>query len=354
MKRIMRNPQDTNARALARALAVSALCALLVAAPAHAETLVAAAWAPVYGEDSTSTSLVPDASRTTTAPESDSLVAPSDEWADDEWADDEWAEWDEDFDDLAGEAAYGPDRFEGFNRAVFAFNQGLDTVFFDPLTRGYQIVMPRFARKAVRNAFLNLDSPVVMVNALLQGRTEAAGDALGRFILNSSVGLGGLIDVATMQGAPRPEADFGQTLASFGASHGPYVVVPFLGPATVRDGVGRGIDVLFQPLTYIAGPLPGALVSAGRDLTYREQQFAGLKALEESSIDFYSALRSAYLQDRSAKPEAETEAQVEALSPVSAAPRERDDCSGRGQLQSRRFGHARDRGACHRVAALAD
>jgi phospholipid-binding lipoprotein MlaA len=198
------------------------------------------------------------------------------------------------------------DPFENANRKVFAFNRGLDTYLFSPITRGYRFVVPKLARKGVRQVFLNLNSPRVMVNDLLQLRFKDAATTFGRLVLNSTVGIGGLLDPGTAAGWERHDSDFGQTLGKMGVASGPYIVVPVFGPKTLRDGFGDVVDLAFQPLTYILGPTEWLLqvsIGSGRGLTVLEHSHDKVEALEESSVDFYAAMRSAYLQIRRAATE---------------------------------------------------
>lgn len=211
------------------------------------------------------------------------------------------------FDDIYTdeESEGGADPLEALNRAFFAFNRGLDFVLLDPITTGYEFLVPEPARKALFRAFRNVNSPVIFANDVLQLRFRDAGETMGRFLLNSTVGAGGLFDAGRELGWEHHDSDFGQTLGRYGVKSGPYLVVPLLGPSTLRDGFGQIVDGLFQPLTYIIGPaqlLTVALpIGGGRGLTLRSHHSDELEALEESSVDFYAAMRSAYLQDRRAK-----------------------------------------------------
>ena len=198
------------------------------------------------------------------------------------------------------------DPFENSNRKVFVFNQGVNTVFFAPVTRGYRFLVPEPARKGIRRVFLNLDSPKIVVNDLLQLRFKDAAQTLGRFVLNTTVGLGGLFDVGRAAGWERHDADFGQPLAKMGVASGPYLVIPVVGPSTVRDGLGSIVDLALQPLAYILGPTVLVLqlqvyIASGNGLAALDASHDDLEALEDSSIDFYAAMRSAYLQSRRAE-----------------------------------------------------
>ncbi len=227
--------------------------------------------------------------------------------------------FDDEFD--AEEEIFDP--FEPANRWIFKFNRGLDTVFWDPLTKFYQFVVPEPARRALRRSSANLNSPAIMVNSLLQLRFKDAAKTGGRFVLNTTVGMLGLFDAAADGAGWEPtHADFGQTLAKMGCGQGPYLIVPVFGPNTVRDGIGNLVDLAFQPLTYFFGPfaVEQVFIGGGRGLILREQVARELDALEESSIDFYAALRSAYIQNREAEiwGDQQVRADRSGASPVSA------------------------------------
>ena len=229
--------------------------------------------------------------------------------------------FDEDFDtelELSSDIN-GADPFENANRKVFIFNQGVNTVVFDPVMRGYRFLVPEPARKGLRRVYLNLNSPKVFVNDLLQLRFKDAAQTLGRLVLNSTLGLGGLFDAGRAAGWERHDNDFGRTLATMGVASGPYLIIPVMGPSTVRDGFGSLVDLAFQPLAYILGPaelMVQVYIGSGNALTLLEANHHKLEALEESSVDFYAALRSAYLQSRRAA--------VEGIAPLDAPPPEAD------------------------------
>lgn len=214
--------------------------------------------------------------------------------------------FDEDFDD---DFEIGPapnaDPFEGLNRGTHRLNEELDRWVLDPITWSYRKVTPEFFRASMRNFFWNLGEPTTMVNDLLQREWDDAAVTLTRMVVNSTLGVGGLFDPASSLGMPPHESDFGQTMALAGVSSGPYVVLPLVGPSTVRDGVGLAVDVAFRPSTFVV-PLADQLVfttiqGGGFGLTVREEYYDQLKILKESSIDYYSALRSAYTQTREAE-----------------------------------------------------
>jgi phospholipid-binding lipoprotein MlaA len=194
------------------------------------------------------------------------------------------------------------DPIESFNRRTFRANLAIDRWFLDPLTRGYAFVVPNPARRAVRRFLVNLWSPAVFVNDVLQLAPVDATVTLTRLAVNSTIGLAGFFDPAEKIGLEEHHTDFGQTLALYGVPSGPYMVLPVLGPTTVRDGSGYVVDFLFQPTTYV---LPGltlfiyaSIQQGSTGLAARDAYAEQLDALEASSVDFYAGLRSAYYQDR--------------------------------------------------------
>jgi phospholipid-binding lipoprotein MlaA len=206
--------------------------------------------------------------------------------------------YDDEFEFGGGVATNDP--FEGTNRALLSFNRGLTRHVFDPLVRGYRFAVPEPARQGVNRAFANLQTPSTLVNDLLQRRFKDAAQTLGRFILNTTLGVGGIFDVGIEAGWEHHEADFGQTLARMGVGSGPYLMLPVFGPNTIRDGLGDVVDMFFQPLTYLIGPTQNLVIGASGGFATLDAHDTALKALEESSVDYYAALRSAYLQSRAA------------------------------------------------------
>lgn len=155
---------------------------------------------------------------------------------------------------LAGPMAVGEDDpFEGLNRKMLALNYGIDTAFIKPLAKVYVTVVPGFARKGIRNALNNLREPRTALNQCLQGKFDLAVSDAARFLVNSTVGVAGLFDPASAMGLERHDEDFGQTLGRWGVGPGAYVVLPVFGPSTMRDGVGRGVDLATGPRLYIEG-----------------------------------------------------------------------------------------------------
>jgi len=222
--------------------------------------------------------------------------------ADPEYDDPFGDEWDDEWDDMP--MGY-PDPLESSNRKLFAFNRQVDKWILDPVTKAYRYAVPKPVRVALSRVFINLGSTKTLVNDVLQLEWVDASVTTGRFLVNTTLGVGGLFDVAAEFGLEGHESDFGQTLALAAVPSGPYIVLPLLGPGTVRDGLGTVIDGFFQPTFYIIGPanlLVGPteilLYSGSSGISIRDRHFLELKALEESSVDFYSALRNGYYQQR--------------------------------------------------------
>ena len=149
----------------------------------------------------------------------------------------------------SGEPTPG-DPYEGWNRGVLKFNTAVDQAALGPISSAYGAVVPDFAKQGVDNALFNLGEPVTAINSVLQGKPERALDASWRFIVNSTLGLGGLLDPASEMGLEPHTEDFGQTLAVWGVPEGPYVVMPLLGPSTLRDSFGFPVDAALNPLNY--------------------------------------------------------------------------------------------------------
>ena len=198
-----------------------------------------------------------------------------------------------------------PDPLENTNRNIFAFNRKVDKWVLDPVTKGYRWAVPTPVRQAISRFFLNLGSTKTLANDFLQLEWKDAAVTTTRFVINSTVGIVGLFDVAAKIGLEGHQSDFGQTLALAGVSSGPYLMYPVLGPGNVRDGMGTIIDGFFQPAYYIIGPadlLFGPteilLYSGSSGISKRDRYFLELKALEDSSVDFYAALRSGFYQQR--------------------------------------------------------
>jgi phospholipid-binding lipoprotein MlaA len=193
------------------------------------------------------------------------------------------------------------DPFEGFNRKVYAFNNGLDRAILRPAAMGFRRVTPAFFRKIIRNFLSNLGEPKVIANDLLQVRPVRAVQATGRFVMNSVVGLGGLIDVATEFDLPSQDNGFSITLGRYGVGQGPYLYVPVSGPATVRSLVGAVVDGFMDPRYWINYP-HRTEVSIGLGLEHgldlRGEADSALRSLTADATDPYATIRSAYLQNQ--------------------------------------------------------
>ncbi len=194
------------------------------------------------------------------------------------------------------------DPLELLNRFTFSFNMALDTVIFQPVAAYYRFLFPVQVRDSVRNVFRNLRSPLILINDLLQGETERAETTLVRFIVNSTVGVLGLFDVAADLGHPYHDEDFGQTLAVHGMGEGFYLVLPILGPSNPRDGAGLLADLYLNPLTYAFESVDAddwvVPRIAAEALDKRSRNIEVIEDLRRDSIDFYARVRSLYRQSR--------------------------------------------------------
>jgi len=192
------------------------------------------------------------------------------------------------------------------NRKIFSFNQEADRVLIKPVSRGYVTVLPSRLREGIHNFLRNLNEPLVLGNDLLQLGFRKAAKTAGRFFINSTAGVFGLIDVASGAGLPKQTGDFGQTLYTWGAPEGPYLVLPLLGPSSPRDAIGRGVDIFLDPYRYVASAngFPTYL-STGKFITEgvdeRARNLDTLDELQRESLDFYASLRSLYRQNRYAE-----------------------------------------------------
>lgn len=187
------------------------------------------------------------------------------------------------------------DPWEGFNRKVFAFNDAVDRGFLKPLAKGYQAVTPDFVDTGVSNVFANLGEVPSFVAHLLQGDLSSAGADGGRFAVNSTLGLLGLFDVASRMGLEQKNSDLGLAFGSWGVGPGPYLVLPFLGPSTVRDAIGRGGETVLHPLFHVDEE---RLRWSLRALDIVDLRADLLEAEDLITGDRYTFLRNLYLQRR--------------------------------------------------------
>jgi len=196
-----------------------------------------------------------------------------------------------------GQSSY-PDPMEPANRVSLGFNEQLDRWIISPISRAYAFVMPDPAEEAVRRVFRNASEPISFLNHAIRLQPKLAGETLARFGMNTIGGVGGLIDIATPAGLPESHADFGGTLHHYGTPSGAYLVVPVLGPSTVRDAAGDVVDSLLSPQFYLLSGTGQIVIGTGDGISLRTEHSESLEALRSSSVDFYSALRTAYYLSR--------------------------------------------------------
>ena len=199
---------------------------------------------------------------------------------------------------LAGDGEPG-DPWQGYNRNVFAFNTGIDRAVLRPISSGYATIVPSFIRQRITSFFANIEDVPNAANNALQGNFKRSLSDLARFVINSTIGILGLVDVAsTIDGLEKSDEDFGQTLGVWGIASGPYFVVPILGPSTVRDFPGRVVDGLMNPLTYLEDDgLRDRLIAL--DIVNARAEFIKVEETVKSlSPDYYVAVRSFYLARR--------------------------------------------------------
>lgn len=202
---------------------------------------------------------------------------------------------------LAGCATTGATRgdpLEGFNRGVFAFNEALDTALLKPLATGYQALLPEIVRTGVDNFFDNLVDAWSAVNHLLQGKPVEATEMGVRFGMNTFIGLGGLLDVASDAGLERRSEDFGQTLGRWGLGPGPYIMLPLLGPSTVRDTAALVLDWRATPVAMLHESRDRVPLAVLQVISTRARLLSVTRAIEEIAIDKYALIRDGFLARR--------------------------------------------------------
>jgi len=210
------------------------------------------------------------------------------------------------------------DPWESFNTKIFEFNRQMDRWVLKPVAKGYNFIMPDFVQVGISNMFTNIRFAPRFLNNVFQGKIKGAGIEAGRFLVNSTVGLAGFVDVATGIDLVTPEEDTGQTLGVYGVKPGPYLVLPFLPPFTVRDLVGYVGDVFLNPVNWLVAPIievnnvPSAIAHKNRTTTSfvqigarvgeivneRSRNLEKFQGVEEATLDLYTAVRNAYLQSR--------------------------------------------------------
>ena len=192
------------------------------------------------------------------------------------------------------------DPFERYNRAMYAFNDSFDRAIAQPVARGYQAVMPSWADRGITNFFSNIGDISVIVNDLLQLKFKQCLADFTRFVINSTVGLAGFIDIATSWGLKKHNEDFGQTLGYWGLPPGPYLILPFLGPGTVRDTTGLVVDLFaFDPtINYVHDAAIRNRMLLTDFVDTRADLLQSSRLLDTAALDPYAFLREAYLQRR--------------------------------------------------------
>jgi len=190
------------------------------------------------------------------------------------------------------------DPWESFNEKMFTFNYNVDKYALKPVARGYRAVVPEQVQIMLSNAVNNVTWVPRFINSLLQGKWEGALREVSRFVLNSTLGIGGLFDPGKVAELKPSQEDFGQTLGLWGVAAGPYLVLPLLGPTTVRDGIGKGVDSAMNPLTYVV-PFVGQVgMKVGDTVNDRALNYDLFAGVEETTIDLYSSVRHFYLKRR--------------------------------------------------------
>ena len=194
------------------------------------------------------------------------------------------------------------DPLEPLNRGIFEVNLVVDKAIVRPIASGYRWIFPSFMRNAFKNLIDNLGEPLNFANSLLQGEIGRAGTAAGRLLVNSTLGFGGLFDVADTLGLKDSTEDFGQTLAVWGTGEIAYLVLPILGPSSIRDGVGRGVDFFLNPINHALDNADlewvGWTMMAVDAVDQRSRHIETLDEIERTSVDYYAAIRSLYRQTR--------------------------------------------------------
>ena len=190
------------------------------------------------------------------------------------------------------------DPWEGFNRTMFSVNDGLDRWVLEPVAKGWDFVMPDPLEQCFSNFFQNLRVPIQSVNGFLQGKPSNGASDMARFTVNTTIGLAGFLDPATYIGLAKHEEDFGQTLGVWGVPNGPYLVIPLLGPSTVRDAGGMAVDSMMHPGWYY---LDAAVTVGSRvfdTINTRALVLEDVQNARNAALDFYSFVRNGYLQRR--------------------------------------------------------
>ncbi|MDB5862360.1 MAG: transporter [Betaproteobacteria bacterium] len=189
------------------------------------------------------------------------------------------------------------DPFESVNRSIYKFNDAVDRAVMRPTARAYRTVVPQFVRNSVGNFFSNINDVRVVLNNTLQGKFTTAYADFGRIMINSTLGIVGLFDIASEAGIEKHNEDFGQTLGWYGMNDGPYIMLPLFGPSTVRDTLGFGVDYLTDPITYV-DPSSAQNAMSGTRFVQRRADLLDASNVLKTTLDPYQFMRDAYLQRR--------------------------------------------------------
>lgn len=191
------------------------------------------------------------------------------------------------------------DPLEGFNRSVYSFNQGIDKVLFDPLSKLYQAITPEFVDKGITNFFSNLSEISVVANDILQFKISQAFADASRFVFNSTLGILGFFDVSSSMGLEKHDEDFGQTLGYWGVGSGPYIVVPLFGPTTLRDATGFAVDKgVLNPVFYLESDELRAGLLALNYIDVKSDLLSTNELISDAALDEYEFTKNAYFDKR--------------------------------------------------------
>lgn len=190
------------------------------------------------------------------------------------------------------------DPFESVNRAIFSFNELVDKYVFKPIAKTYIKILPKWSRERIHSFLQNLKEPVTFANALLQRDADRTFTAFWRFNINSTLGIGGLFDIAGIQGLEHRQEDFGQTLGTYGTSTGPFLMLPFMGPSNIRDAAGDIADGLIDPFNYLMTKETLWVIHPVSIVDKRANLLPITDEIERTSFDPYATLRSMYIQRR--------------------------------------------------------
>jgi phospholipid-binding lipoprotein MlaA len=196
------------------------------------------------------------------------------------------------------------DPLEPTNRVFYAINNGIDTVILKPAAQAYRFILPGPVRQGIHNVLANIGTPMQLTNDMLEGKPRRAGDTTMRFLINTTVGVLGIFDVAKKWGYPDHDADFGMTLANWGVPEGPFLFLPVLGPSDPRDAIGFGVNIAIDPFTWIGGSHDTGWTAFNWSrwgigaLDQRERVLDTLDQIKKTALDPYATFRSLYRQHR--------------------------------------------------------